>query len=98
MENQFTIREQIIEIVKKLFVYTDTRQWQRLIDEVFTGSVLFDMASIGAGDSAHIPAEQIHGKKGFDGIDSIPHLAGNYLVNLYTDEATVHAICHRLPL
>ena len=93
MENQFTTREQIIEIANKLFVYTDNRQWQRLQDEVFTESVLFDMASLGAGDPVRLPAKQIcdDWQKGFEGIDAVHHQAGNYLVTINNDEATVTA-------
>ena len=93
MENKFSIREQIIEVANKLFVYTDNRQWQKLMEEVFTGSVLFDMSSAGGGEPANISAKEVCDKweKGFEGIDAIHHQAGNYLVTLNTTEAAVHA-------
>ncbi len=54
MNENFSIREQIIEVANKLFVYTYNRQWQKLLDEVFTGTVLFDMSSAGAGEPVTI--------------------------------------------
>ena len=42
-----SIREEIIETVNKLFVYTDNREWKKLQGEVFTNEVDFDMSSIG---------------------------------------------------
>ncbi len=52
-------------------MYTDSRQWQKLLDEVFTGSVLFDMSSAGGGEPATISAKEVCDKweKGFEGID-----------------------------
>ena len=47
--SQFTLREQIIEKVNQLFVYTDYQEWQKLQEEVFAEKVFFDMSSLGAG-------------------------------------------------
>ncbi len=93
MNNEFSVREQIIEIVNKLFVYTDNRQWQNLLNEVFTESVLFDMSLAGGGKPVTISAKEVCDKweKGFEGIDAIHHQAGNYLVTLNTTRAAVHA-------
>ena len=49
MENHFTPREQIVETANKLFVYTDSHQWKKMQEEVFTDSVLFDMSPLGGG-------------------------------------------------
>ena len=43
----FSIRDSIVEIVNKLFVYTDLQQWDKLQTEVFTDRGLFDMSSLG---------------------------------------------------
>ena len=93
MNDNFSVREQIIEVANKLFVYTDNRQWQKLLDEVFTGSVLFDMSSAGGGEPVTISSKEVCDKweKGFEGIDAIHHQAGNYLVTLNNQEAAVHA-------
>jgi len=42
-----SIREEIVETVNKLFVYTDSQEWEKLQNEVFTHEVDFDMSSIG---------------------------------------------------
>ena len=93
MESQFSIREQVVETVNKLFVYTDDRQWQKLLDEVFSERVLFDMASAGGGEAVRIEAKEIcdQWEKGFEGIDAVHHQAGNYLVTLHDKGASVHA-------
>lgn len=88
----FTEREQIVEVVNKLFVYTDNLQWDELQDEVFTPIVFLDMTSLG-GEASEITSKQIcdQWKLGFEGIDSINHLAGNHLVSIYGDTAKVYA-------
>jgi hypothetical protein len=93
MESQFSVREQVVEIVNKLFVYTDGRQWKKLLDEVFSASVLFDMSSAGGGGAATLPAKEICDawEKGFEGIDAVHHQAGNYLVTINNTAATVQA-------
>ena len=93
MQAEFTTREQLVEIANKLFVYTDNREWDKLLNEVFAESVLFDMSSLGAGEPSHMPAKQICDtwKKGFEGIDAIHHQAGNYIVSIEKERATVHA-------
>ena len=93
MNEQFSLREQIIEVVNKLFLYTDNRQWDKIIDEVFTDSVLFDMSSAGGGEAAILNAKEIcnNWNKGLQGIDAIHHQAGNYLVTINNNEANVEA-------
>ena len=43
----FSDREEIVETINKLFVYTDYQRWDDLQKEVFTEEVLFDMSSLG---------------------------------------------------
>ena len=83
---KFSQREQIVEIVNKLFIYTDNRQWSSLQSEVFTHQVLLDMSSLGG------PNEEISSKdicdmwqEGFKDLDAINHLGGNYLVDIPGD-------------
>ncbi|MDQ3292390.1 MAG: nuclear transport factor 2 family protein [Bacteroidota bacterium] len=89
--SDFTLREQLIEIVNKLFVYTDNRQWQKLQDEVFADKVLFDMSSLGAGAAEEKLAKDICAmwETGFQGIDAIHHQSGNFLVTVSENTATV---------
>ncbi len=78
-----TERESIIEIVNKLFIYTDNRKWTQLQDEVFTAEVFLDIGSMGGG-AKNIASADICAlwDEGFQGIDFINHLGGNYLVTL----------------
>jgi len=87
-----SIREEIIEIVNKLFVYTDDQKWENLQNEVFTTNIEFDMSSVG-GENKMMTSTEIcnQWKAGFKGIDSINHLAGNFIVNIDNSEASVFA-------
>ena len=86
------MKEDIIEIVNKLFVYTDNKEWDKLQKEVFTDVVDFDMSSLG-GDVAKKTSQQIceEWDKGFEGLDAVNHLAGNYIVNIQNNSADVFA-------
>ncbi|HZG24966.1 MAG TPA: nuclear transport factor 2 family protein [Chitinophagaceae bacterium] len=88
----FSIRDEIVEVINKLFVYTDTQEWEKLQSEVFSENVLFDMSSLG-GNKMDTTSREICEiwRNGFVGIDSINHLAGNYLVQIHDTTATVFA-------
>jgi hypothetical protein len=86
-------RDEIIEVVNKLFIYTDERKWQHLLREVFAPQVWFDMSSLGGGEGKELQATDICDmwEKGFQGIDAVHHQAGNFLVNLKEgDSAAVY--------
>ena len=88
----FSEREQIVEVVNKLFIYTDYQKWDKLLNEVFTANILFDMSSLGQ-EIKTIPAKEVCEiwQKGFEGLDSVNHLAGNYLVTINGETADVFA-------
>ena len=89
----FTPREQIIEVVNRLFIYTDNQQWDHLKKEVFADEVYMDMSSLG-GPKNHMSSGDIceMWEEGFKDIDSVNHLGGNYLVDLHkADSASVLA-------
>ncbi len=88
----FTEREQIIEIINKLFIYTDHRYWDQLQKEVFSERVHLDMSSMG-GEARLLSAREIcqNWDEGFKEIDVINHLGGNYLVTLSGATAQVFA-------
>ena len=92
-ENTFTKREQIVEVVNKLFVYTDEQDWSKLQSEVFTSEVLFDMTSLGAEKAEIKSSQEICNmwSQGFQGIDAIHHQAGNYIVTIKNEKAEVKA-------
>ena len=91
MEN-FSVRDMIVEVINKLFIYTDMQQWDKLQAEVFTENVSFDMSSIG-GDKATKTSKEIceAWRQGFVGLDAINHLSGNYLIDIKENEADVFA-------
>lgn len=75
-----TEREKIIETVNKLFVYTDTQNWDALKSEVFEENVHLDMSSMGS-PAIDTTAERIceMWDEAFKGIDHVFHLAGNHV-------------------
>jgi hypothetical protein len=85
-------RQLISEVVTKLFVYTDRRDWSGLLNEVFTPEVDFDMSVFGDPRSVRAATAITDAwKVGFDGLDAVHHQAGNHLIQLQGDKATVHA-------
>ena len=88
----FTEREQIVEIINKLYIYTDHRYWDRLQQEVFSEKVHLDMSSMG-GEARLLSSREIcqNWDEGFKEIDVINHLGGNYLVTLNGSTAEVFA-------
>lgn len=88
-----TARESIIEIVNRLFIYTDEQNWEGLINEVFTRNVHLDMTSLG-GEAIDTTASNICSiwNEGFKDLDAVNHLSGNYLIKIISEkEAKVFA-------
>ena len=88
-----TPREQIIEIVNKLFIHTDSQNWNGLRTEVFDDRVFLDMSSLG-GTASEMTADEICAmwEAGFKGLDAVNHLGGNYMVEPVSEtEAKVFA-------
>jgi SnoaL-like domain len=88
----YSVRDEIVEVINKLFVYTDRQEWEKLQEEVFSYDVLFDMSSMG-GQKSETTSTMICNiwRTGFAGIDEINHLAGNYIVSIHDNTATVLA-------
>jgi hypothetical protein len=93
MENPFTEREQIVETVSKLFVFTDEQKWRKLQEEVFTSEIQLDMVSMGAPGTERVSARKIcyRWEKAFEELDAVHHQAGNYIVEINGEEAEVSA-------
>lgn len=91
MEQERSIREQIIEVCNRLFIHTDYREWDKLLSEVFAEHVHFDMQSMGGGPPEILPATAIceAWEQGFEGLDAVHHLAGNYIVHIEGQAAGV---------
>jgi len=89
----FTPREQITEVVNKLFVYTDEQNWEELKSEVFDDYVFVDMVSVGAEKAETMTAQEICDKwqEGFKGLDAIHHQSGDYIITIEGLHANVQA-------
>lgn len=88
-------RDALVELTHKLFVYTDSRQWKKLLQDVFKEKVLFDMSSAGAGAARELSAKEICDMwhQGFQGIDQVHHQSGNIIVD-FQDEDQANIFCY----
>ena len=75
-------KQEITELANKLFMYTDARQWDKLLKEVLIEEIWFDMASMGAGPAQRLSATEICDmwRQGFTDLDGVHHQAGHYLI------------------
>lgn len=91
-----TKRETVIELVNRLFLYTDSRQWHLLIKDVFKEKVFFDMESMGQGHAKELSASAICDlwREGFNGIDHVHHHSGNFIVEFYNEEVQAKVFCY----
>ena len=91
-------RDEVIEVANKLFIYTDYHQWDKLLSDVFTTTVEFDMQSAGGGKAQELKAQDICNtwEKGFEDIDAIHHQAGNYIVKFNADEIEAEIVCYAI--
>ena len=82
---------ELTELTNKLFMYCDQQQWNKLMDEVFTPSIWFDMSSAGGGKPATIKAEDVckMWSDGFTGLDAVHHQAGHYIINVQENKADI---------
>lgn len=83
----------ITEVINQLFVYTDFRNWQKIIDLVFTDEVMLDMSSAGGPHATILKSAAIcqQWEQAFTGLDAIHHQAGNYIIDTNGKTATVIA-------
>jgi len=84
---------ELTELANKLYMYCDAQQWQRLLDDVFTTTIWFDMSSAGGNKPQNIEAKDVcqMWADGFVGLDAIHHQAGHYLINVSGDKADIFA-------
>src|SRR3954466_10795596 len=85
-------KEEVLSVVNKLFVYTDTRNWTGILNEVFTTDVLFDMTSLAGGEPATLTAVAITNAwdEGLKPLEAVHHQTGNFDVMIQGDTATVN--------
>jgi hypothetical protein len=83
-------KERAIETVTRLFIYTDNRDWPK-VKSLFMPQVLFDMTSMTGGRPSTVtPQEIVDGwTAGLSPLKAIHHQAGNFLVEVGEEDATV---------
>ena len=82
-----------IEMVNRLFVSTDNRDWDAVKD-VFAAEVRFDMTSMVGGEPVTMtPADIVAAwDKGLKPLKAIHHQTGNYFINV--EQNTADAFCY----
>lgn len=81
----------IVDVITKMFVYTDQKRWVGLSAEVFTPKVDFDGGfggPVGERSAADIIADW---RTGLADLDEVHHQSGNHLIDVDGDTARVHA-------
>jgi hypothetical protein len=88
--NQLIEKDNIIEVVNKLFINTDNRDWAQ-VKACFADKVLFDMTSMAGGEPTTLtPQEIVDGwDQGLKALKAIHHQIGNYLVSVNGNNADV---------
>jgi SnoaL-like protein len=88
-------RGDIIEVITRLFVGTDKRDWDA-VRGCFTGRVHFDMTSLAGGEPADLTPQQITDgwDAGLKPIAHVHHQAGNFLVSIHPSETEADAFCY----
>jgi SnoaL-like domain len=89
-------RDEIIELVNKLFIYTDNKDWDKLLAEVFTEKVMVDLSSTNGSETKEVMASEIckGWKEGLVDSDAIHHQAGNFLIKLKNDDVEAEVFCY----
>lgn len=88
-------REELIELVNRLFIFTDEQKWNLLIEQVFTETVVFDMSSMGGQPPAKTSSNTIteNWKRSFEGLDSVYHQSGNFIV-IFKEDGHAEVTCY----
>jgi SnoaL-like domain len=86
-------KEKIMNVVNKLFIQTDNRDWPQ-VKSCFAPAVVFDMSSLGAGEPKTFSPDDIVATwaAGLKALKAIHHQVGNYVVGVDDDKA--HAFCY----
>jgi len=90
-DQKFADKMEITELSNKLFMYVDAQQWDKVLDEVFTNNVWFDMKSAG-GEAKTLEAKEVceMWRQGLSGLDAVHHQAGHYLISVHEASADIY--------
>jgi hypothetical protein len=83
-------KDQIIEIVTKLFVFTDQLNWPEVL-KCFAGEVFFDQQSLTGEEPMLMDSNDIVDAwdAGLKPLDAVHHQVGNFIVDIESDTADV---------
>jgi len=84
---------ELTELANKLYMYCDLQQWQKMLDEVFTEKINFDVSNAGGDAASVMYAKDVCElwRQGFTGLDAVHHQAGHYLITVKNDDADIYA-------
>ena len=90
---QLLDKNEIIEVVTRLFIATDARDWAG-VEECLTDPVILDMTSLSGGEPERLsPAQVAEGwRDGLAKVDHLHHQVGNFIVRVNVNDAT--AFCY----
>jgi 3-phenylpropionate/cinnamic acid dioxygenase small subunit len=89
-------REQVIDVVTRLFIATDNRDWAE-VRQCLDDEVLFDMSSLGGEPGRVTPETIIRGwEEGLKGLEAIHHQIGNFRVQVW--DAAASLFCYGIAL
>ena len=93
MNITFTPREEIVEVINRLFYYTDYLEWEKLIAEVFAPEVKLDMTSLGEKEEVFLTSREICNMwdEALKDVDAVHHQPGNYIIQIEEHEAFAKA-------
>jgi len=83
---------ELTELANKLFMYCDSKQWDKMLNEVFIPVIWFDASSLGAGEPCSMEVNAVcnNWEEGLSGLDAIHHHAGQYIINVQHDKADIY--------
>jgi hypothetical protein len=90
-------REEVIDVVTRLFIATDNRDWAE-VKGCLDDYVFFDMSSIGGGEPGQVTPETITKAwdEGLKGLEAIHHQIGNFQV--HARDTTASLFCYGIAI
>ena len=82
-------RQEVEDLVTKLFVLTDSLDWKRMLDEILGKEVYFDMRSLKGEEPRELTAKEITDawEKGLRPMKAVHHQMGNLIVTVSGERA-----------
>lgn len=96
-ENTLAMRLAVEDVVVRLFVATDERDW-KTVESCFADSFMFDMTSMTGGQPSTMAPQQVAQmwREGLKPLDHVHHQAGNFRTEIQGDRARVR--CYAIAL